>query len=108
VRLILREGPERVFARHEEVAQQCRNGLRELGIELWPASDSVPSPTVTAAVTPAGMTWNAWHDRLRAKGLAVGGSLGPLAGKVFRLGHMGSQAKREIMADALAALRGAL
>jgi aspartate aminotransferase-like enzyme len=108
VRLILREGPERVFARHEEVAQQCRNGLRECGIELWPAPGSVPSPTVTAAVVPASMTWREWHDRLRAKGLAVGGSLGPLAGKVFRLGHMGSQARREIMADALAVLRDAL
>jgi aspartate aminotransferase-like enzyme len=29
---------------------------------------------------------------LRARGLAVGGSLGPLAGNVFRIGHMGAQA----------------
>jgi aspartate aminotransferase-like enzyme len=108
VRRILREGPEQAFARHEEVAQQCRNGLRELGIELWPAPDSVPSPTVTAARVPAGMSWNEWKARLRARGLVVGGNLEPLAGKVFRLGHMGSQARQDLMADALAALRDAL
>jgi aspartate aminotransferase-like enzyme len=107
-RLILSEGKERVFARHDEVARQCRDGLRELGVELWPAPGGVPSPTVTAALTPAGMPWREWQTRLRAKGLAVGGNFGPLAGKVFRLGHMGSQAKRELVAAALAVLRDAL
>jgi aspartate aminotransferase-like enzyme len=108
VRLILNEGPQRVFARHEEVARQCRDGLRELGIELWPAPGSIPSPTVTAALVPAGMSRHEWHTRLRAKGLAAGGSLGPLADKVFRLGHMGSQARQELMSAALAVLREAL
>ena len=108
VRRILHEGPERVFARHDEVARQCRNGLRKLGIDLWPAPRSVPAPTVTAALIPMGMSWHEWQARLRARGLAVGGNLGPLAGKVFRLGHMGSQANRQTMADALAALHDAL
>jgi len=108
VRLVLREGPERVFARHEEVARQCRDGLRELGIALWPAPGSLPSPTVTAALLPAGMSWREWNTRLRARGLAVGGNLGPLAGKVFRLGHMGSQARCELMTEALAVLRESL
>ena len=108
VRLILREGLDQVCARHEKVALQCREGLRSLGIELWPAPGSVPAPTVTAALVPAGLTWHQWHDRLRTRGLAVGGNLGPLAGKVFRLGHMGSQARQELMVDALAVLRDAL
>jgi aspartate aminotransferase-like enzyme len=108
VRRVLHEGPERVFARHEEVARQCRDGLRELGIALWPAPGSVPAPTVTAALVPAAMGWNEWNARLRARGLAVGANLGPLAGKVFRLGHMGSQAGQRLMADALAVMRDAL
>jgi len=108
VGLILCEGPERVFARHEEVARQCRSGLRELGIELWPAPGSVPSPTVTAAFVPTGMAWHEWYARLRARGLAVGGNLGPLAGRVFRLGHMGNQARQKLMAEALAVLCDAL
>ena len=105
VRRILLEGPERVFTRHEEVARQCRDGLRELGIALWPAPGSVPSPTVTAALVPEELGWDEWNARLRARGLAVGANLGPLAGKVFRLGHMGSQARRQLMADALAVMR---
>ena len=36
--------------------------------------------------------WDGFVSRLRAHGMGVGGSLGPLAGRVFRIGHMGSQA----------------
>jgi aspartate aminotransferase-like enzyme len=54
------------------------------------------------------MSWHEWQARLRARGLVVGGNLGPLAGKVFRLGHMGSQARQPAMADTLAVLRDAL
>ncbi len=46
--------------------------------------------------------------RLRARGVGVGGNYGPLAGKVFRLGHMGSQAREDLVEAALEALREAL
>ena len=38
---------------------------------------------------------------MREQGLVVGGSYGPLAGKVFRLGHMGSQADLGLVKQAL-------
>ena len=53
---------------------------------------SCGSPTVTAAYLPDGWTWPALDAALRAHGMAVGGNYGELAGKVFRIGHMGSQA----------------
>jgi aspartate aminotransferase-like enzyme len=47
------------------------------------------------------MTWKDLDERFRQHGLAVGGSYGPLAGKVFRLGHMGSQADMDLVQQAL-------
>jgi aspartate aminotransferase-like enzyme len=38
---------------------------------------------------------------LRERGLVVGGSYGPLTGKVFRIGHMGSQADLDLVNQAL-------
>jgi aspartate aminotransferase-like enzyme len=102
------EGWEQVFARHEAVANQCRTGLQALGIKIWPAAGAVSSPTVTAAYIPTGWNWQNWREALAAYGLIVGGSLGPLAGKVFRLGHMGTQADSSRMTDALAVMQKVL
>ncbi len=98
---LLREGLPAVFDRHERTAAVCREGLARLGIELWPAPGAVNSPTVTAALAPERWTWPEWRDALAESGLVVGGSLGPMAGKVFRLGHMGPQADPQRMARAL-------
>lgn len=95
------EGWDAVFARHEATAKLCREGLVRRGVALWPAQDAVCSPTVTAARIPEGWSWQEWRSALAAEGLFVGGSLGPLNGKVFRLGHMGTQAEPERMAAAL-------
>jgi len=106
--LLLDEGLSNGFNRHENVARFCRKGLVEMGIELFPAEDAVPSPTVTAARIPKGFSWETWDRRLREKGLVTAGSYGPLEGKVFRLGHMGSQADQDLVARALDAIAAAL
>jgi aspartate aminotransferase-like enzyme len=89
---LLDEGLPAVFRRHSEVAALCRRRLRAMGVELFPKSETICSPTVTAAKIPPGWAWPALDRALRARGMVVGGSYGPLAGKVFRIGHMGSQA----------------
>ena len=103
--LILREGLESVFARHERAAQACRAGLAEIGYELFPAPGAVPAPTVTAVKVPEGLTWAELDRRARQHGLVMGGSYGPLAGKVFRLGHMGTQADIGLVEQALEVLK---
>ena len=108
LRALEEEGLANAFARHEAVAKQCREGLAEIGIPLWTAPEAVNSPTVTAARIPAGWEWNDWRKALAAEGLVVGGSLGPLAGKVFRLGHMGTQADAGRMAMALETMKNVL
>ena len=105
---ILNEGMEAVFARHEIVAKECREGLERLGVALFPRADAVAAPTVTAAMVPEGRDWPEWRKALRERGLIVSGSFGPMAGKVFRLGHMGMQADSGLVAKALAAVEDAL
>lgn len=105
---ILREGMESAFTRHELVASQCREGLARLGVKLFTRPDAVNSPTVTAAMVPEKYTWREWSAALRERGLIVSGSFGPMAGKVFRLGHMGTQADPDLMARALEAIGDAL
>ena len=103
--ILLKEGLENSFARHAAVAEECRAGIRAIGLQTFPAPSAVPAPTVTAVKVPEGITWGEFDRRLREHGLAVGGSYGPLAGKVFRLGHMGSQANHELLEKALDVLR---
>ena len=105
---ILSEGMTAAFHRHQKVADQCREGLQALGVSVFPREDAVQSPTVTAAKIPEGWEWAGLDMRLREKGLVVGGSHGPMAGKVFRMGHMGSQADPELMSRALDALETVL
>ncbi len=99
--LLLAEGLENSFNRHDATARFCRRRLVEIGIDLFPAVGAIPSPTVTAARIPQGISWEVWDRRLRERGLVVAGSYGPLAEKVFRLGHMGTQADIDLVEQAL-------
>jgi aspartate aminotransferase-like enzyme len=90
------------------VAAYCRQELVRLGLELFPAPSAVASPTVTAVKLPAGKSWPAFDAALRRHGLVVAGSYGPLAGKVFRLGHMGSQADLALVEKAVAVIAAVL
>jgi aspartate aminotransferase-like enzyme len=103
--LLLQEGLEAVFARHERVAGYCRDRLVEIGYKLFPAPGALPAPTVTAVKVPDGMSWAELDRRARQHGLVMGGSYGPLTGKVFRLGHMGSQADVGLVEQALDVLQ---
>jgi aspartate aminotransferase-like enzyme len=99
--LILNEGLQKSFARHAEVARFCREYLVDLGLTLFPVPKAIPAPTVTAVNMPEGIEWAELDRRFREHGLVVGGSYGPLTGKVFRLGHMGSQAHMDLLGRAL-------
>jgi aspartate aminotransferase-like enzyme len=99
--LLLGEGLTSSYARHERVAEFCRNKIINMGLSLFPASDAIPSPTVTAVNVPDGVDWQEFNIQLRQHGLVVGGSYGSMTGKVFRLGHMGTQADMELVIQAL-------
>lgn len=102
---LAKEGLENVFARHAQVAEYVRRSLQDTGYRLFPKPAAVQSPSVTAAYIPDGLSFEAFNKRIREYGLGIGGSYGPLAGKIFRLGHMGTQATMENATAAIEVLQ---
>jgi len=87
--MILAEGLEEVFRRHQRLAQAVRAGMRALGLKVV-APEECASPTVTAVWAPEGVNPDELRRFLREElGVYMSGGKGSLAGKVFRFGHMG-------------------
>ncbi len=99
--LVLEEGLGKVVQRHKKVAEYCRERSLKMGLKLYPAFDAVPSPTVTALYVPEKISWKNLDARFREQGLVVGGNYGCLAGEVFRIGHMGTQANLNLVKEAM-------
>ncbi len=88
--MLLDEGLEAVFARHRRIADGVRAAVHAWGYETCAKRPEVWSDTVTAIRTPEG--FDAQQVVIRARedyGVAYGGGLGDVAGKVFRIGHLG-------------------
>ena len=105
---IMSEGISEVISRHEKAAELCRNLGRNMGLQLFPKCEEICSPTVTAFYVPEKITWPELDGALRKNGVAVGGNYGSLAGKVFRIGHMGSQADCDLVREGMEILREVL
>jgi aspartate aminotransferase-like enzyme len=86
--LLEREGMANVFARHHRCAERCRNGVRSLGLALF-ADPAHASDTVTSVVTPPDVDGAKLLATLRSRGVILSGGQGSLAGKIFRIGHLG-------------------
>lgn len=89
--MLLAEGLDNVFARHTRIATGVRAAVDAWGLELCATSPDVYSDTVSAIRTPEG--FNATDIVTHAAetyGVAFGVGLGEVAGKVFRIGHLGS------------------
>ena len=88
--LLDEEGLENVFARHQRHAEATRRAVRAWGLEVLALDQREYSGSLTAVLMPAG------HDAdrvrktiLEAFDMSLGTGLGKLAGKVFRIGHLG-------------------
>ena len=95
--LIEAEGYPAVFARHAACAAATRAGARALGLRLF-ADPGHASDTVTAIHMPDGLEWKAFDADLRARGLVAAGGQGNLAGKIFRIGHLGDITLPDVLA----------
>lgn len=89
--MILSEGLENVFARHTRIASGVRAAVKAWGLELCATSPEVYSDTVSAIRTPDGFDATTIVTHAASSyGMAFGVGLGEVAGKVFRIGHLGS------------------
>lgn len=102
------EGLAARYARHRDVSAALRRGLAPLGLTpLVPMEEA--TPMLTTVCYPDGIDDAAFRNHLRQQHrIEVGGGLGPLAGKVFRVGLMGHGARLENVLRALAAFGDAL
>ena len=95
LRLLAEEGLEAAWARHRSNAERLWAGLERLGLELH-APQHLRLPTLTTVRIPAGVDGKAFSlHLLNRHGIEVGGGLGALAGKVWRIGLMGYNSQPE-------------
>jgi aspartate aminotransferase-like enzyme len=83
------EGLSHILARHARVGRAAREGIKSLGLSLF-ADEAFASNTVTAIKAPDGLDVNMLRRVLREEHqVIVAGGQQKLAGKIFRIGHMG-------------------
>ena len=104
---IAAEGLEERWARHRRMARLLRRGLEGLGFAPF-VPEEYSSPTVTAARGRPDFPAERVLQELRRQGILISGGIGPLRGRIFRVGHMGPQASLEMLLPLLFALEGAL
>lgn len=109
LKMIIEEGVENVYKRHEAAKRASWRALGALGLKPFPSSPEHSSPTVTAFEVPRGIVEEDLRRLLWAKyGVMIAGSWGRLQGKVLRVGHMGIQASRLHLIIAYTSLARAL
>jgi alanine-glyoxylate transaminase/serine-glyoxylate transaminase/serine-pyruvate transaminase len=93
------EGLENVFARHQRLAAACRAAVKGWGLEILCADPKVYSPILTGVLMPAGHDADNFRKiALEQFNISYGAGLGKVAGKVFRIGHLGDCNELTLMA----------
>jgi pyridoxamine--pyruvate transaminase len=99
-------GMERFVDCHQTIARACREGVKALGLQLWPAREEIAAACVTAVRLPDGIDDAQLRGTMRHRyGVMISPGYGELQGQLFRLGHMGpAQAHPTVLAAQLAIL----
>jgi alanine-glyoxylate transaminase / serine-glyoxylate transaminase / serine-pyruvate transaminase len=88
--MILAEGLDNVFARHQRLAEACRRAVRAWGLEIQCADPAVYSPVLTGVMTPEGIDADAVRKVIYEHfDMSLGTGLGKMKGRMFRIGHLG-------------------
>ncbi len=90
IAMLNEEGLANVFARHDRHAEATRRAVRAWGLELLCVDQREYSSSLTAVLMPAGQDADAFRKIvLDSYDMSLGSGLGKVAGKVFRIGHLG-------------------
>ncbi len=88
--MLLEEGLENVFTRHHRLAEGARRAVAAWGLSLCARAPKWHSDTVSAIMVPAGINGAEVIDvAFRRYNFALGAGLDKMAGKLFRIGHLG-------------------
>ena len=90
IAMLLEEGLANVFARHQRHAEATRTAARAWGLEILCANPAEYSAALTAILVPEGHSADALRKAALSNfNMSLGQGLGKVAGKVFRIGHLG-------------------
>lgn len=88
--MLSEEGLDNVFARHARFAEATRRAVRAWGLEVLCQDEREYSGSLTAVLMPEGHNADAFRKVvLENFDMSLGNGLGKVAGKVFRIGHLG-------------------
>jgi alanine-glyoxylate transaminase/serine-glyoxylate transaminase/serine-pyruvate transaminase len=88
--LLDEEGLDNVFARHRRLAEATRRAVRGWGLEILCANEDEYSGSLTAVLMPEGHDADALRKTILDRfDMSLGTGLSKVAGKVFRIGHLG-------------------
>ncbi len=88
--MLIEEGLDNVFRRHDRHAEATRRAVRAWGLEVWCRDPTGYSSSLTAVRVPRGHSADALrHIILDRFDMSLGNGLGRLADRVFRIGHLG-------------------
>jgi alanine-glyoxylate transaminase/serine-glyoxylate transaminase/serine-pyruvate transaminase len=111
LRIVVEEGLETRFKRHQANATALQAGLTAMGMEMA-AQEGHRLPQLAAVTIPEGINDGKVRDRLlKLFNIEIGGGLGPFKGKVWRIGLMGDGSRREnvmIVLNALEEILGSM
>jgi alanine-glyoxylate transaminase/serine-glyoxylate transaminase/serine-pyruvate transaminase len=90
IQMLLEEGLDNVFARHDRHAEATRRAVQAWGLEVVCLNPEEYSSSLTAVMMPAGYDGDALRKIILERfDLSLGTGLGKLKGKIFRIGHLG-------------------
>lgn len=90
IAMLHEEGLDNVFARHNRLSEATRRAVKTWGLDTVCRDPKYYSPTLTAVVLPDGHNADAFRTlALETFNISFGSSFGSLAGKYFRIGHLG-------------------
>ena len=96
--MINEEGLENVFTRHERLAEATRRAVNGWGLDIQCRDPKYYSPAVTAVIMPEGHNADAFRKLvLDTFNMSLGTGLNKIAGKVFRIGHLGDTNELTVM-----------
>ncbi|WP_375501255.1 alanine--glyoxylate aminotransferase family protein [uncultured Nostoc sp.] len=108
LRLLAEEGLANSWQRHQKNVEYLWEGLESLGLSMH-VKQEYRLPTLTTVCIPTGVDGKAIaRQLLNEHNIEIGGGLGELAGKVWRVGLMGFNSRKESVDQLLAALRQVL
>ena len=88
--MMMEEGLDNVFSRHERFAEATRRAVRTWGLEVLCQNADEYSPVLTAVVMPEGHSADSYRDTVLDKfDMSLGSGLGKVKDTVFRIGHLG-------------------